>query len=117
MRAAEACRLPIRAMLPLPRKRLIPTLSLASGAAVGALVLMLGAPPDGTVEVAQLLRDDRVETGVVRAAEHVPDAVPAPWRYTVQLDDGRVREFGYAAARGLRPGQPVVVVEGALEPR
>ncbi len=104
-------------MNPRRPKRLIPTLTLASGAAVGAIVLMFSGPPDGTVEVAQLLRDDRVETGVIRAVDHVADATPAPFRYIVQLDDGRTREFGYAADRALRPGQRVTVVDGALEPR
>ncbi len=101
---------------PRPR-RLIPTLVLASGAAAGALVLSLGGPPDGTVEVAQLLRDDRMATGVIRAVDRVDDATPAPYRYVVELDDGRTREFGYAADRALFPGQRVIVVDGALEPR
>ena len=78
-------------------------------------MLSLVGPPDGTVEVTRMLRDDRVETGTLRAAEHVADATPAPYRYTVELDDGRIREFGYAADRALQPGQRVVVIDGGLQ--
>ena len=102
-------------MRPLGPRRLIPTLTLASAAALGAVVLSVGGPPDGTVEVTQMLRDDRVETGVLQSADHDPDAAPAPYRYRVQLDDGRTREFGYASDRALTPGQRVVVIDGALE--
>jgi len=32
----------------------------------------------------------------------------------VVLDDGRTREFGYAAERAFEPGERVVVIDGGL---
>jgi len=99
---------------PLPTRTLA-ILALAGTAAAGALTLSVLGPPDGTAEVTQLLREQRIQTGVLLAARHEPDAAPAPYRYTVALDDGRTREIGYAAQRPLRPGQRVVVKDGGLE--
>lgn len=98
---------------PLP-KRIVPILTLAGVAAAGAVLLSVVGPPDGTVEVTQLLREERVQTGILLAARHEPDATPAPYRYTVVLDDGRTREFGYAAERAFEPGERVVVIDGGL---
>jgi len=78
---------------------------------LAALLAACGSTPLSQVSVA----DRGVASGTVSKVETIEPGRNATYLYTVQLDGGDLWTFTYASDQGLRAGQRVRVVDGALQ--